>query len=130
MIIQSHIVLAIILKNERQILIAKREENLFQGGFWEFPGGKVETGESPNKALSRELREELDISIIDASPLFRFEYEYPEQLLLLDVWVVNSFSGEAIGKEGQTVTWVSIDELSSYQFPAANKRILDAINKL
>jgi len=128
--IQSHIVLAIILKNERQILIAKREEKLFQGGFWEFPGGKVETGESSNKALYRELREELNISIIEASPLLKFEYEYPEKLLLLDVWVVNSFSGEATGNEGQTVTWIPIDELSSYQFPAANKRILDAINKL
>jgi len=97
---------------------------------WEFPGGKVEVGELPVDALRRELEEELAISVIDPTPFMKFDFDYPEKQIFMDVWMVKNFSGDAIGNEGQDIAWVSIDELISYKFPAADDRILENIKML
>lgn len=121
-----HVAAAVIRDSENQILIAKRPDDKHQGGFWEFPGGKVESDEAVELALVRELEEELGIQVEAAHPLIQVPYHYPDKSVLLDVYEVTQFQGEAWGKEGQPVQWVSGSEIESYQFPAANQPILNA----
>lgn len=117
-----------VIKNSLgQILIAKRADHAHQGGLWEFPGGKVEAGESVLSALSRELREELAIEVVAAQPLIQICHDYGDKSVQLDVCVVDAFTGSAVGNEGQPVRWVSVLELNDYQFPAANRPILTAL---
>lgn len=124
-----HVVVGLILGTNHKILISKRKKHLFQGDLWEFPGGKVEEGESSFNALRRELKEELTISIIDPTPFMKFDFDYPEKQIFMDVWMVKKFSGDAKGNEDQVIAWVSIDELISLKFPAADDRILENIKK-
>lgn len=122
-----HVVAAAIVDSNQRVLIAKRDEAAHQGGLWEFPGGKVEDGETVRDALNRELFEELDIRVDSARPLILIQHNYPDKSVLLDVWLVDQFSGTAIGKEGQPVEWVEKSRLSDFEFPAANKPIVKAI---
>ncbi len=108
------------------VLISLRHDKAHQGGLWEFPGGKVESGETVEQALARELKEELDISVGDLSPLIQIKHQYTDLNVLLDVWTVSSFSGQAKGCEGQEIKWVSQNELSDYCFPEANIPIIAA----
>jgi 8-oxo-dGTP diphosphatase len=114
-----------------KILIAKRADHQHQGGLWEFPGGKVEMGESTQFALQRELEEELGLqsSIDDMRPLITIPFHYPDKSVLLDVWAVYNASAckEPKGKEGQPLVWVKQTELADYEFPAANKAIINAL---
>ncbi len=120
-----HVVAAVIRHSERkQVFIAKRPSDKHEGGKWEFPGGKVEPDESSKAALCRELQEELAITVIDAQPFIRIRHDYSECSILLDVWEVLHFEGEAQGNEGQIVEWVDTDKLSEYTFPEANRPIV------
>jgi len=121
-----HVVAAVISNHQGQVLIAKRPDDKHQGGLWEFPGGKLEPGEAREAGLVRELNEELGIAVEQCHPLIRFQYDYPDRSVLLDVWRVEAFTGEAHGREGQQVAWVPMDELGNYEFPAANQPILSA----
>jgi len=123
-----HVVAGIIYSPDRQhVLIAKRPDHLHQGGLWEFPGGKVDHGESPHEALARELLEELNIRVIDAEPFHQLSHDYPEKRVCLDFWSVTSFSGDPLGQEGQEIRWVSRAALREYPFPAANQPVVEAI---
>lgn len=122
---QLQVVAAVIRKNGR-VLLARRAKHKHQGGLWEFPGGKIEIDETPEAALKRELKEELAIDVVKASPLFQTSHQYPEYAVHLDIWEVTDFSGEAIGAEGQEVTWVLPKNLLQYDFPEANKAIVTA----
>jgi len=77
--------------------------------------------------LFRELKEELAISVLEMRPFIKLEHEYPERSIILDVWMVEKFTGNARGNEGQTIAWVSIDQLNQYQFPEANRLIVDKL---
>ncbi|WP_415887120.1 Nudix family hydrolase [Neptuniibacter sp. QD37_6] len=121
-----HVAAAAIWNSKHELLIAKRPDDKHQGGLWEFPGGKVESGEAVLDALSRELDEELGIRLTQAEKLIEVPYHYPDKSVLLDVYSITEFEGEPWGKEGQPVRWVKLDELEGYEFPAANKPILDA----
>ncbi len=121
-----HVAVAVIENDDGEILIARRHDHLHQGGVWEFPGGKVEPGEQPLQALQRELVEELAIECASAHPLIRIPYSYPDRKVLLDVWRVTGFHGEARGMEGQPVAWVKKRALCDYRFPAANYSIIRA----
>ena len=128
-----HVAVAVLTvkdKFEKKVLIAKRPDHVHKGGLWEFPGGKVEEGEAVLEALSRELKEELAISVLDAEPFLEVRHDYPEKSVLLDVWEVTRFSGCAVGNEGQPVVWISVDQLNDYKFPEANRPILDELQKL
>ena len=129
-----HVVAAVIVSaDQQQIFISRRADHLHQGGFWEFPGGKVEADESPESALARELFEELDIRVEVAQPYMQVEHDYPDKQVFLDIWQVDSFTGTARGKEGQECRWVSLQELLTEQpkrlfhFPAANQPILEQL---
>lgn len=121
-----HVAAGVIRNSSGQILIAKRPDDTHQGGLWEFPGGKLEPGESVQSALIRELQEELGINSTELSPLIQIRHDYPDKSVLLDVWNVTAFDGDAQGREGQPVKWVAPRELDDYQFPAANTPIVMA----
>ena len=121
-----HVVAAVIRGNDGRILLAQRPAHQHQGGKWEFPGGKVESGETALQGLSRELHEELGINVQQAQPLIKVRYVYPERAVLLDVWEVTAFSGVAHGREGQPVAWYTAEQLSALEFPPANYPIITA----
>ncbi|MFM2484805.1 8-oxo-dGTP diphosphatase MutT [Celerinatantimonas yamalensis] len=124
------VVVGVILKDE-QVLIAKRSAKQHQGGLWEFPGGKVESGESELDALARELEEELGIMIITDHCQKRLEihHQYSDKAVGLHIYWVSDFSGEPQGQEGQLICWVSCAQLADYSFPEANQPILDALQQ-
>ena len=109
------------------ILIARRADHLHQGGLWEFPGGKVEKGETHHQSLVRELQEEINITITSASPMMQISHDYIDKSVTLDIWKVIEFEGNPEGAEGQEIRWVSMDELRDYDFPAANQPILQKL---
>ncbi|MEE2729207.1 MAG: Nudix family hydrolase [Pseudomonadota bacterium] len=119
-------VVAAVIERQGKILIARRPDHLHQGGKWEFPGGKVEPGEAVTSALRRELQEELGIEVVERSPLITIAHDYPDKQVLLDVWRVTGFNGEARGMEGQEICWVTGEQLPQYEFPAANVPIVAA----
>jgi 8-oxo-dGTP diphosphatase len=122
-----HVAVGVIENNLGQILIAKRPESAHQGGLWEFPGGKVDPGETCQQALVRELNEELAIHVAKSEPLIQIRHNYSDKSVLLDVHKVTNFSGEPKGNEGQPVAWVNPESLSQYTFPAANQPIIQAV---
>jgi len=121
-----HVAVGVIRDGQGNILISLRHDTAHQGGLWEFPGGKVESGESVERALARELKEELDISIDEISPLIQIKHQYADLNVLLDVWSVTLFSGIPKGSEGQEIKWVTADQLTDYSFPEANIPIISA----
>ncbi len=122
-----HVAVGVIKNCDSKILISKRNKSAHQGNLWEFPGGKVEPGESVRDALFRELREELGIQVSHATPLIKVKHSYPDLNVLLDVWLVASFDGQPKGLEGQETAWVESDRLTLYKFPSANLPILTAV---
>ena len=122
-----HVAVGVIVGDDGKIFIAKRPDKVHQGGLWEFPGGKVDEGETIQQALVRELREELAIEVISSEPLIKIRHDYGDKIVLLDVWKITKFTGEPIGNEGQPVLWVSPKNLHQFEFPAANKPIITAI---
>lgn len=121
-----HVAVGVIRGGDGRILLTKRAKHAHQGGLWEFPGGKVETGESVQEALRRELLEEVGIQVQTLAPLIKISHDYGDRHVLLDVWNVTAFSGEAKPCEDQDMHWVTADDLESYSFPAANRPIVKA----
>ncbi len=128
-----HVAVGIIFNAAEEVLIAFRDPSKHQGALWEFPGGKLESSENVQAALRRELSEELGLSLgtDDSSikSLLKIEHDYGDKRVLLDVWEVLDFEGEAHGREGQGIRWVAIKDLSEYQFPAANQPIVELLRQ-
>jgi 8-oxo-dGTP diphosphatase len=123
-----HVAVGVIVNADGKILIAKRPLSAHQGGLWEFPGGKVDAGETIERALVRELHEELAIDVLASQPLIQIRHHYPDKSVLLDVHKITQFLGTPIGNEGQPIQWVDAKELNNFAFPAANRPIISAIN--
>ena len=121
-----HVVAAVITNLKGEVLIAKRPDDKHQGGLWEFPGGKLEANETREQGLARELNEELGITVESYQPLIQVRHDYADKSVLLDVWRVSQFGGEAHGREGQAVEWVFPEAFDNYDFPAANQPIINA----
>ena len=117
----------IILKGDK-VLIAKRLANKHQGDLWEFPGGKVETNESPLQALKRELKEEVNLDIKQADLYQDIQFNYPDKNVHLFFFMITDFSGDENGLEGQEICWVALDDLKQYEFPEANKKIVTSLS--
>jgi 8-oxo-dGTP diphosphatase len=121
-----HVVVGIIAKGD-DVCIARRSVDSHLGGLWEFPGGKVEEGETAFEGLQRELFEEIGIQVQAADPIMQLPHDYSERLVLLDFWLVKEFFGEPHGREGQLVSWVKRVELLNYHFPEANRPVKDML---
>lgn len=118
-----------VVRRGREILIARRPDHVHQGGLLEFPGGKVEPGETVQQALVRELAEEVDVLVPEASlrPVIGIRHDYGDKRVFLDVWQTDQFSGTPHGREGQPVEWLAADALRDVDFPAANRPIIRAL---
>ena len=116
----------VIIDTRGRVLVARRPLGKHQGGLWEFPGGKIETGESTLAALARELEEEVGIHITSSESLICIRHAYPDKNVCLDVLRVTEFSGNAWGREGQEIAWVAAEDLPKLKFPAANVAIVAA----
>ncbi|MCR9091675.1 Nudix family hydrolase [Algiphilus sp.] len=109
------------------VLLSQRPAHKSYPGQWEFPGGKIEPGESVDQALRRELAEELGIEVVDARPLIRVRHDYPELAVCLDVREVLQWSGTPTGVEGQTLAWVATEALPDWPLLAADAPIVRAL---
>ncbi len=125
--IRFTVVAAVIFDDDGRILLTKRAEDTHMGGLWEFPGGKVENGESYSGALVRELHEELGISVETGRPLtFAIHKENNLEILLLFFSAVIT-DGRPRSLEGQEILWVRSDELTNYPMPPADDEVVEML---
>ncbi|OYX48201.1 MAG: NTP pyrophosphohydrolase [Alphaproteobacteria bacterium 32-64-14] len=113
---------AALVRSDGRLLLAQRPKGKTMAGLWEFPGGKIEAGESPQGALARELQEELGVRVAESDmTAFSFaSHAYERFHLLMPVFMIRSWEGEIEAKEGQQLAWVSATEVRSYPAPAAD----------
>jgi len=123
-----HVAVAVIQNAAGQVLISKRPAHVHQGGLWEFPGGKLELGESVSQALKREVYEELGLIVEAHSPLIRIIHHYADRVVLLDVHRVIQFTGHAKGLEGQALQWLLPGQLLDCELLPADRPIITALN--
>jgi len=122
-----HVAAAVIVNEKDEVCISLRHKDAHQGGLWEFPGGKIESGETVEQALIREISEELTLTVEHSRPLIKINYRYPDKSVCLHVCKVLAYKGSASGVEGQQVEWVPVSQLSFYEFPAANLPVIKAL---
>jgi len=118
------VAVGVIKNHNNEILISKRAEHVHQGGLWEFPGGKIEVGESVSEALTRELKEELNVTCMQMQPLSEIYFDYGDKRVCLHTQIVSKFSGLPSGCEGQEIQWVALNSLDDFSFPEANLTII------
>jgi len=116
--------IAIVKSATGEFLIALRPDESHQGGKWEFPGGKIETNESPEQGMLRELLEEVGITATKYSLFENLFFDYGDKQLNLYFYLVEAFTGEANSCEGQLIKWVTKIQLSNYEFPEANLQVI------
>lgn len=122
-----HVVAAILRDARGHVLLSRRTADRDLAGLWEFPGGKVESGETASEALARELHEELGITIGASSPLIAVPHAYAHKRIRLDVHEVASFEGRARGREAQALAWVAPERLARYAMPSADRPVVAAL---
>ncbi len=112
-----------LIDSQGRVLISQRPEGKTLAGLWEFPGGKLEDGETPEHALVRELEEELGVSVAssDLKPLTFSSYSYPDFHLVMPIFACWRWDNEARAKEGQALAWVCPAALSGYAMPPADE---------
>jgi 8-oxo-dGTP diphosphatase len=118
-----------VIKHKDKFFLTKRLADSHQGGKWEFPGGKVEGNETVHQALHRELKEEVAIDTLTCTSLMQISHDYGDKKVLLDVFVVDNFTGEAKALEGQQSGWFTLTEFEALNFPAANQAIIEKLQK-
>jgi 8-oxo-dGTP diphosphatase len=125
--VRLHIAVGVVSDAAGRILISERKPDCAYAGQWEFPGGKCEPGEEVEQALTRELREELDIEVQSSRPLIRLSHRYSDRHVLLDTWRVTAWQGRPAAREGQRFDWVAPMSLDRYPMLAANRPIVRAV---
>jgi len=121
------VAVAVIQDDSGRILLTKRPEHVHQGGLWEFPGGKLEVGESVAQALRREITEELGVDVLAHQPLIRLTHHYADKSVTLDVHRVLDYRGSPLGMEGQPLKWVTLEALQQCAMPRADEPIVKAL---
>ena len=119
-------VVAAIIRDKGRIFATQRGYGLYKDG-WEFPGGKIEPGETPEEALKREIREELDTEIEVGEPAGHIEYDYPELHLSMDCFFCTLLSGSLTLKEHEAARWLSPAELDSVSWLPADRSLIDGL---
>ena len=122
----EYVALGIVRKDGR-ILVSRRRKDIFLGGFWEFPGGKREPGESYAACVARELKEEVDLDVRVVRELTPVRHDYGSRRVILQPYLCEVASGEARPVEVSEVKWVSPSELETLGMPEANAPIIRQI---
>jgi 8-oxo-dGTP diphosphatase len=124
-----HVMAGVLRDAQGRVLLAQRPEGKHLAGLWEFPGGKLEPGEQPQHALTRELHEELGIEVepADGTPLIRVPWRYGERRLLLDAWQFTRWQGTPVSLEGQALQWVQPSAVDPAILAPADRPILQAL---
>jgi len=125
-----NVAIGILINDQQQILVGQRPPNTIMPGYWEFPGGKIESGETPQRALHRELAEEIGIDVLVAEVLLDFSYVRDDLPRHIHVWLIKSYHGEPHGREGQPIKWVAISELRDINLLPMNEPIIKALEDL
>ena len=121
---------AVIRDDRDLILIDRRLDKGLLGGFWEFPGGKIEGNETVQECIKREILEEIGIEIAVDSHLITIDHTYSHFRVNLQVYNCRYLSGQARAIECEEIRWVTIEELDNYTFPAANQEIIRALKDM
>ncbi|NCF25170.1 MAG: 8-oxo-dGTP diphosphatase MutT [Gammaproteobacteria bacterium] len=120
-----------ILRDSRgRVLIAERVGGGPFQGMWEFPGGKIGDGESPEQALERELLEELGIELGAVECFMHLEHDYPDRSVSIDFFLVRAWSNEPAGLEGQALRWVSPEQLGEQNILPADVPVIEALQQM
>jgi len=117
-------VVAAVVEEDGRFLVTRRLKGTHLAGFWEFPGGKVDDGETHEEALQRELLEELNVGLRDLKHVFTTTHAYPERTVQLHFFRA-ALTGVPQPALGQDVRWVSRDDFAALEFPAADTELLD-----
>ncbi|WP_158608398.1 Nudix family hydrolase [Stagnimonas aquatica] len=110
-----HVACGVLCRPDGQVLMAQRPAGKIAAGWWEFPGGKIEAGETPLQALKRELHEELGVELRAAQPLIRFAHDYSNRRVVLDTWLVTAFDGAPQSREQQAFAWLPPSQLATQE---------------
>jgi len=123
---QVLVVACALIDIDERVLIAQRPKDKEMPGLWEFPGGKIENGESPEQAIARELEEELGINVKGAclAPLTFASHSYENFHLLMPLFICRKWHGEPVAKEHQAIKWVRANRLGQYAMPAADEPLI------
>ena len=122
----------VILDNSFKILLSKRKKNKHLPGYWEFPGGKLEIDETPEVALKRELKEELNIETDEAclAPMTFTTFKYEDFYLVMFLFVCRKWSGKIINLESDEIIWVNKNQLREYKMTPANINLISFIEDI
>jgi 8-oxo-dGTP diphosphatase len=124
-----HVVAGALIRGD-QVLIAQRPAGKPMAGWWEFPGGKVQPGESSYQALERELHEELGVDVLAARELIQYTHEYPEHRVHLELWHVTRFAGEPRSLDQQALRWVPVSELGQVGLLEGDGPMIEVLQQL
>ena len=121
-----------LIDSDGRVLLAERPAGKPMAGLWEFPGGKVETGERPEQTLIRELKEELNIDVEEAclAPLTFASHAYPDFHLLMPLYVCRRWQGIVRALEGQRIVWARPNRLKDYPMPPADEPLIAHLTTL
>lgn len=125
---RREVVAALIYRGSR-FMITRRPEGKARAGMWEFAGGKAEEGESLEEALVRECCEEIGVTVKVGEPYMTVEYDYPDILVRLTLFHTEIVSGEPRSMEGNTIAWITKDEISNYLFCPADIPIIEKLSR-
>ncbi len=121
------VAVGVVVNDKGQVLVARRQSHQHQAECWEFPGGKIEPGETVPTALKRELFEEVGITVLGHEPWLEIDHDYEDKSVRLCVHKVTAFEGEARGLEGQLIAWYPPELLPDLLLPKANELIVKAL---
>lgn len=121
------VAVGVVVHADGRYLLSQRRKGTDHAGCWEFPGGKLEPGETPEQALQRELSEELGIRVLSCRPLIAIPFDYPGRSVLLHTYCVTAYAGDPHGREGQPLGWFETADLEQLSLPAANRGIVNAL---
>lgn len=121
------IAVGIIRNDAGEIYITQRAADAHMANKWEFPGGKIEAGETAEEAMIRELEEEVGITASEPHLFDKLEYAFPDRHITLWFWLVENWQGEPWGKEGQPGRWIAQNALIADEFPPANAPVIEKL---